>query len=193
MKQIIFITSYIILILVMFVLPFFTADGYSIISHTTSQLGAQQTKNSWIMNFTFALMGVTSIYAGWTHFHNYWLHKILLLSFGLSLVFTAIFSHAPITPNLAFSLREDELHSLFASTTGFSFTILAISTGFIKDTRNKRFLPIFIGILATALSMMMFTIESYMGIWQRLIFITSFAWLIFEFNDNVDRKQNTSS
>lgn len=186
MKLKIFISSYIILIMVMFCLAFFSTEGYSIISHTTSQLGAQKTPNSWIMNFAFALIGLSSIYAGWSHYDKYWFHKILLICFGVSLVLTAIFNHAPINPNLTFSVREDELHSLFASTTGFSFTILAISTGFIKKNKSDKFLPITVGIVATLLSLMMFTIESFMGIWQRLIFITSFGWMIYEFRNNID-------
>jgi hypothetical membrane protein len=181
----------------MFALPFFTAAGYSILKHTTSQLGAQNTPNAWMMNFTFALMGLTGIYAGWAHYHKYWLHKILLLSFGASLVFVAIYSHAPIDPLINYNVREDELHSVFASSTGFSFTILAISTGFIKKGKSRQFLPILIGLIATVLSMMMFSIENYRGIWQRLIFIISFAWMIYEFKNNLhDREaseKNTSS
>jgi hypothetical protein len=183
MKLKVFISAYLFLILVMFLLPFFTEQGYSIIRNTTSQLGAQHTQNAWLMNFTFALMGLSSIYAGWTHYHEYWMHKILLLSFGLSLVLTAIYSHAPINALVSYSIREDELHSLFASTTGFSFTLLAIATGFIKQGTKNKLLPIAIGIIATLLSMMMFTIENYMGIWQRMIFIVSFGWLIYEFKD----------
>lgn len=171
----------------MFVLPFFTAEGYYIISHTTSQLGAQNTKNAWIMNFVFVLMGLTTIYVGWKHYDGYWLHKILLLLFGMSLVFTAVYSHAPINSLISYNIREDELHSLFASTTGFSFTILAISTGFVKKDTRKKFLPILVGIIATILSMMMFMIESYMGIWQRLIFIISFGWMIYEFKNNLNK------
>jgi hypothetical membrane protein len=184
MKQKIFILAYLILILVMFILPFFTAKGYSIISNTTSQLGAQKTPNSWIMNGTFALMGLTSIYAGWSHYSQ-WFHKILLLIFGISLVFTAIYSHAPINSDLIFSTKEDELHSLFASITGFSFTVLAIATGLIKKETSELFLPIIIGILATVLSLMMFKIENYMGIWQRLLFIISFGWLVYEFKNEL--------
>jgi hypothetical membrane protein len=183
MKLKIFIAAYFILILVMFVLPFFTAEGYSIARHTTSQMGAQKTPNSWIMNLTFALMGLTSIYAGWSHYDGYWFQKVSLLAFGISLVFAAIYSHAPINPTLSFSVREDELHSFFASTTGFSFTVLAVSSGFIKDAKSEMWLPIVVGIIATLLSVMMFKIENYMGIWQRMIFIISFGWMIFEFKN----------
>lgn len=181
MRLKIFVTSYVILILVMFVLPFFSEENYSILRNTTSQLGAQKTTNAWIMNITFAMMGLASIYAGWQHYQVYWFHKIMLLLFGLSLVFAGIFSHAPLDKDLVFSIREDEIHSIFASLTGFGFTVLAISTAFIKRDKSQMILPIAIGLLATLLSLMMFSIEAYAGIWQRLIFICSFGWMIYEF------------
>lgn len=168
----------------MFILPFFTAEGYSIIRNTTSQLGAQKTPNSWIMNFTFAMIGLSSIYSGWGHYEGYWLQKTMLIIFGSSLVLCAIYSHAPINTKVPFNIREDEFHSLFASTTGLGFTILAISTAFIKETKSEMVLPISIGIIATLLSLMMFKIDTYAGIWQRLIFIISFGWMIYEFRNN---------
>jgi hypothetical membrane protein len=160
---------------------FFSAPGYSIAKHTTSQLAAQQTPNSWIMNLTFILMGLSSIHAGWNHYRKFWLHRVLLLIFGISLCFTAIYSHAPITTNLGFDIQEDSLHSIFASSAGFSFTMLAIATGLIKKQKSEMVLPIAIGIAATILSLMIFQIENLMGVWQRILFIMSFGWLIYEF------------
>jgi hypothetical membrane protein len=178
----IFVVSYILLIVTMFVLPFFSAEGYSIVKHTTSQLGAQKTPNSWVMNIMFALMGITSIWAGWENYEGFWFQRILLLIFGISLVFVAFYGHAPITEGVAYSVKSDQLHSLFASTTGFSFTVLAISTAFIKDSKPEMTLPILIGVLATILSLLMFKLENFMGIWQRLMFISTFGWMIYEFN-----------
>lgn len=184
MRLKLFAISYLILILVMFLLPFFTAEGYSIIRNTTSQLGAQKTPNAWIMNITFALIGLSSIYAGWGHYEGYWFQKIMLIIFGLSLALCAIYSHAPVNTAISFSIREDEYHSLFASTTGFGFTVLAVSTAFTKETKSEMILPISIGIIATLLSLLMFKIEMFAGIWQRMIFIFSFGWMIYEFRNN---------
>jgi hypothetical protein len=75
-----------------------------------------------------------------------------------------------------------DIHSLFASTTGFSFTVLAISTAFIKEGKSEMILPIMIGVLATILSLLIFKVENLTGIWQRLMFITTFGWMIYEFN-----------
>ncbi len=176
-----FFLSYLLLLAVMFILPFYTAAGYSIMNNTTSQLGAQLTPNAWVMNLTFVLIGLTSICAGWPHYEGYWIQKSMLLIFGISLVLVAFFSHAPIDTSLNYNVQEDKLHSLFASATGFSFTILAISTGFIKVHKTEMLLPIMIGIVATLLSLLMFKLENFAGIWQRLIFILSFGWMAYEF------------
>lgn len=188
MKTQIYIGSYIILNLVMFILPYFSMEGYSIANHTTSQLGAQKTPNAWIMNSVFVLMGLISIYAGWNHYEGFWLQKILLVIFGISLAMTAFFGHAPINPELSFNAQDDKIHSLFASATGMSFTILAISTGIIKTNKSEMILPIVVGILASVLSAMMFKIEGlsdFKGIWQRMIFIISFGWMIYEFSGSL--------
>lgn len=175
------IMAYFILIVVMFLLPFYSIQEYSIAKNTTSQLGSQNTPNSWIMNLTFVIMGLCSIYFGWLHYRGYLFHRIVVVCFGSSLISTAFFSHAPIDTSLQFSKWEDQMHSVFAFTTGFSFTLLAIATAFIKTGKIEKLIPITVGILATVLSSLMFSIEEFMGIWQRLLFIISFGWTIYEF------------
>lgn len=183
-----FLIAYSMMVAVMFVLPYYTTEGYRVISNTTSQLGAQQTPNSWMMNIVFVLMGSLSILAGWSHYQGYGLHRLLLIVFGISLICTAIFSHAPIDPNVSYSEKENQLHSWFATITGFAFTFLAIATGFIKKSKVRMILPFCIGMLATLLSWLMFTIDELMGLWQRLIFISSFGWMIFEFNQGTSNE-----
>jgi hypothetical protein len=78
-------------------------------------------------------------------------------------------------------VQEDKFHSIFASTTGFSFTVLAISTGMIKEIRSEMILPVIVGISATVLSLMIFKMEGLMGLWQRILFLVSFGWLFIEF------------
>lgn len=141
--------SYLLLLLVMFVLPFFSVDTYSIIKNTTSHLG------------------------------EFWVHKILLSIFGLGLVFTGVFNHAPIIEGIIYNSMEDNLHSVFASIVGFSFTLYAISSAFIEKEVKHKVMDIIAGLTATFLSMLMGYIPDYSGIWQRAIFIISFTWLIF--------------
>jgi hypothetical membrane protein len=172
-------SAYILMLLVIFILPFFSVDQYSILKNTTSHLGAQGAPNAWMMNVVFAVLGVASIVDGWTRLSNFWLHKAVLIIFGTSLFLTAIFQHAPIVPGVAFNVLEDDLHSKFATVTGFSFTFFAVAAAFIETTRLRKVVALGVGILATLLSLLIFNIPGLAGIWQRMIFISSFAWLMY--------------
>ncbi|MTI27974.1 DUF998 domain-containing protein, partial [Fulvivirga kasyanovii] len=114
-KILYFVLAYVLLIVVMFLLPPFSASDYSLVKNTTSQLGAQSTPNAWIMNVTFVALGLSVMAAGWKFLKNYWLQRIVLLVFGVSLVFVAIYSHAPIDITLDYSHREHQIHSVFSS------------------------------------------------------------------------------
>jgi len=48
-------------------------------------------------------------------FEEIFVHKILLSIFGLSLMLTGIFRHAPIIEGVIFNSIEDKLHSIFAT------------------------------------------------------------------------------
>ncbi len=172
---------FMILLPVMFILPYYSSDGYLIIQNTTSHLGAQNVPNAWIMNITFCLLGLACILEAWLHLKHYWVHKILLTIFGVGLISTAVFQHAPIIEGIPYNALEDKLHSVFATIVGFSFTLFAFSTAFIEKTKINRLLALFMGLIAMGLSVLMFGLPDYMGIWQRTMFIFSFAWLIFLF------------
>ncbi|NLW12236.1 MAG: DUF998 domain-containing protein [Clostridiaceae bacterium] len=103
----------------------------------------------------------------------------MLSVFGLGLMFTGIFHHAPIIAGITYNSIEDNLHSIFASIVGLSFTVYAISSAFIEKQVKHRVIDIIVGFTATILSMLMGYMPDYSGIWQRAIFIISFTWLIF--------------
>ena len=166
---------------VIFILPFYSVPGYSIIRNTTSQLGAQFSPNAWIMNFTFVSLGLSSIIAGWRFLDGCMFHRIFLLLFGISLVLTSFFNHAPLQPDIQYNLTEDEWHSYFAYSTGLSFTIFALATSFILENPIDRGLALGTGLIGTILSVLMSEGDQITGIWQRLIFIISFGWMIYAF------------
>lgn len=177
--------SYILMLFVIFILPFYSLKDYTILKNTTSHLGAQNTPNSWIMNVTFISLALTSIWVGWKFLGKYWFQKISLLIFGIALSMTAIFQHAPIDPALEFSIQEDKMHSFFANITGFSFSAFAVSLGFVTKRKKHRILAFTVTVLAPLLSALMFykPTEGLMGIWQRCIFIGMFGWMIYAFTN----------
>lgn len=173
--------SFLLLFVVMFVLPFFSEEGYSILKHTTSELGGQNTKNSFIMNISFILLGLSSIIEGGIYLKGFLMHRVLLILFGLSLIGAGVFSHMPIYDG-PYSQREDYYHSIASSLTGFTFTMFAISSAFIERTKKRRVMAVSVAILGIILSLLMIYLNEYAGLWQRLIFISSFTWIIYFLN-----------
>lgn len=170
---------YSLMVIVMFVLPYFSAESYSILKHTTSQLGAQNTPNSLVMNGTFALLAFVAAYGGRITFKKDIFLLFLILVFSFSMFLTAVFSHAPISSDVQFSQSEDSLHSLFSSLTGFSFIFFAISYAFSQKEKRKSIRAISVAVLASVLTVLIFQFPELAGIWQRAIFLTTFYWLFF--------------
>ena len=181
------VAAYVLMLLVIFILPFFSVPEYSILKNTTSELGAQFAPGAWIMNLTFITLGLSTIVAGWRFLKGFSFHRMILLIFGLSLILTAFFGHAPVNPETDYNLTEDVWHSYFACITGVSYTLFAIASAFILDSRTDRTLAASAGIIAVLLSILMFESEQLRGIWQRFIFIICFGWMIYCF-----RKSKTS-
>lgn len=172
--------AYVTLLIVIFLLPYYSAEGYSVIKNTTSQLGAQNSPKAWIMNTVFFLMGTVCILEGCLRLRNFWFQKAVLGIFGLALIMAAFFQHAPITDG-PFNHLEDQLHSIAATLVGFSFTALAFSAVFVVRFVLSRILAFSAGCISVVLSILMFSLPDYTGILQRLMFILAFAWLIYFF------------
>ena len=73
-------------------------------------------------------VGIAGVLESWLHLGRFWFTQILLSIFGLSLALTGTFHHAPMIEGAVFNSLEDKLHSIFASSVGFSFIIFAISS-----------------------------------------------------------------
>ncbi len=179
---------YVLMILVMFLLPFFSVESYSIIANTTSHLGAQQAPHAWVMNVVFVLLGVATIIRVSSLFNNYKFTTTMLIVFGLGLIMTALFRHRPIIEGVEFDLLQDQLHSLFASVVGFSFVMSCVTLLFENTTKQVKVMAIVLGVFASLLSWMMFMFPSIMGILQRIMFLVSFYW-IMRLSDHLDKDQ----
>ena len=177
----ILVAGYALLIIVMFILPFYSAPEYSIIRNTLSQLGAQNTRNAWVMNVTFVSLGVGSIIAGWRYLEGFAFQRLFLILLGISLTLAAFFNHAPVNTLIQYNIPEDGWHSYFIFTTGLTFVILTVSTTFILENQTDRLLATAAGVSVIFLSIMMSDVPHTQGVWQRLFFIISFGWMIYCF------------
>jgi hypothetical membrane protein len=173
--------AYALFLVIMLILPIYSTPEYSIISNTLSQLGAQNTPNAWIMNFSFVSLGIGSIIAGWRYFEGFAFQRVFLVILGISLSLAAFFNHAPVNTLLEYKISEDGWHSYFLFTAGLTFIILTVSSAFIIEKQTDRMLAIATGISAIFLSLLMSEAAPMAGIWQRLFFIISFGWMIYCF------------
>lgn len=170
------ILVYIFFILVTTGLPFYSFEGYSILSNTTSHLGAQGSPHAWLMNLVFWCLGVMAILI--TYVSRIRFHQIVGALFGISLILTGVFPHAPLVDSVLADQLQDQLHSIFASTTGFSFTFLAIGHGFMSKGRQRSG-GITMAFIATLISLGMMMFPPLMGLLQRVMFVCTFGWLFF--------------
>lgn len=150
--------------------------GYSILSNTTSHLGAQGSPYSWIMNIIFISLGLMAIRVTYSTRIRY--HQVMGAIFGLSLVAAGFFQHAPLVDSVPVNQLQDRIHSLFATSTGFSFTLLAAGHGFIS-TGPQRTAGIVMAMVAVIISIAMGIFPAISGLLQRIMFVSAFGWLFF--------------
>ncbi|TVP84593.1 MAG: DUF998 domain-containing protein [Acholeplasmataceae bacterium] len=172
---------YALLLLVMFIMPLFSVPSYSVIQHTTSQLGAQGAPHAWVMNVTFILLGLAVIMETALHLKKQPLASILLFVFGTLLIAIAFFRHAPID-NIAYRAWEDQVHGVLATAIGFVFTFFMVTLAFILPDKEAKVVALMVAILTTILSMMMLILPDVVGMLQRIIFIYAFGYLIVFFS-----------
>ena len=175
-KKIIALFCYSLFLVVAFGLPFFSFQGYSIFSNTTSHLAAQGAPFAWVMDLVFIVLGLMAIVIAYDTKVRY--HQVIGGIFGLSLALTAFFPHAPLVTAVPVNLFQDQMHSVFASITGFSFTMLAIGHSIISRGW-QRFWGLIIADVAILISLGMMSLPAYMGLLQRMMFISAFGWLFF--------------
>jgi len=181
-RKIILLTgAYILMLLAMFILPLLMVPDHSMIRNTLSDLGAQYSAGAWIMNSIFVALAFSSVLSGWECFEGFVFHRIILILFGVSLILSAFYNHAPVNPEIHYNIREDGWHLYFACTTWITFILLAFSTSLMLEKQTDRLLALITGISAVLLSLLASEADRTAGIWQRLLFIISFGWMIYTY------------
>jgi len=178
---ILLIAASIILFPAMFILPFINEPAHSLIRNTLSQLGAQSSRCSWIMNSIILLLSFSSLISGWECFKGFSFHRFILVLFAVSLALSAIFNNAPETPDTNHNISEAGWQLYFSSTAWLTFIILAFSTATVLENQKFRHLAIFTGLLAILLMLLVTEAPETGGNWERLLFIISVGWMISTF------------
>ena len=169
---------YILLLLAAFVLPYFSAEGYNVVRHSLSELGAQSAPNGWMMNAVFILLSAVTAWLGTIVLRRFWLPFYLLCFFVISLGLTAIYHHAPITETLYLE-REHVMHSIFSTITGVVFSVYCVAMLLTLQHRLDKALAFFMLCLAVGLSLLIVIFPDFTGVFQRVLFFTAFGWIFY--------------
>jgi hypothetical protein len=159
--------------------PWLMPAGYSWLTHTTSESAAQALEGAWLARLGFILFGLAVIWL--TSFKApvwartaVWFH----LAFGVCMVGTATFSHAPWLAGVPFDPVEDFLHSLTATVMGFAFAF-GVVVRFLQREKTDRIGQLLDGTAvaaATFLPLLMATQPEIIGLLQRAMFFIAYVW-----------------
>lgn len=157
--------------------PLYTTPGYSVIAHTSSDLGAQNTPYNWLMNIGFVALALG---VGLDARRVWWqapFISVMFMLFAAAMALTGVFSLRPIDPALPFDDRSHMLHSVCATIVGVCFCVGAIGYGFYTRSARARLVSFAASISATLLSLGIFMMPDLEGLLQRLMFLITFSWL----------------
>jgi hypothetical membrane protein len=154
--------------------PWYTADGYNVVSNLVSELAAQRTKNNFVMVAGFLSLGLALIADGLRRFQA---PAIPFMAFGLFMALAGLFGHKPMTPSLPYSELTHTAHSILASLAGISITVALVWHAARAEPRWRRVVALTLAILCMALPLAMLGLPEFQGLIQRLMYLLVFLWL----------------
>ena len=162
--------------------PFYTVDNYSHIRNLISELGAQQTKNNFIMIIGFLILGLGILMDSYKKI-SYPIIPFAL--FGIFMIMAGIFPHKPADTSLSYNHTFHSLHSLSATLAGISISIGSFWQGILSLSRTQKAICFYLAIACFVFPMLMLTMNEYQGILQRFMYLQIVAWLWIMFPRNI--------
>jgi hypothetical protein len=163
-------------IFVIIIAHLFSPDDYNWTKHTISHLGCQGYNGKCIMQFGFIAFGF--IMAAGIFLNGISWKTAPVLIYALCVGLTGIFCAEPFFTYHEYSGTEAEIHSFFAQTAGMSFCLGILVQLLYARSQNQKWLHLFFFILIIGLSASFGIFVFYQGAIQRLLYLSSFIWLV---------------
>lgn len=170
-----------VILLAMLAGPAFSPAEFSWITHSTSEQAGQHMKGAWIMRVGFLGFALgTGIAAFLDRKRRPWV-RLALGAFALGMLGAALWSNAPIPPELPADMVEDWLHSLASGVVGTSFAAACAARLFAPGGARGDPLSWAGVVLSVALPLAMLLWPEWRGLLQRIMFGVSFIYILREF------------
>lgn len=154
----------------------FSTENYDWTKNTISDLGAQGYDRKLIMQIGFLAFGLTLAIGIFLNGLSWRTSPILV--YGLCVALTGIFCTKPFVDLDTYSTTQSTLHSTFAQIAGVTFSIGVLTQLFFTNDNNYKLIHVTFFVLVIGLSATFGLLKNYQGIAQRLLYLTSFIWLI---------------
>lgn len=177
-------------LVIIFIAHFFAPPGYVWTNNTISELASQGHSHKWIMQaglMSYGLLVMLAVGLASIKERKMLFYLLPVGLYGLGIFLSGIFCAAPIDPRIAFSVEESNLHSRFATLAGFSLSAGILWRIFLASNGRERMVHTFFLFAIVVFAVLFGLAESEMlligkGIVQRLMYLSGFAWLIFQEN-----------
>lgn len=173
----------VIILTAMVIGPLFSPSEFSLLRHTTSEQAGQHMRGAWIMRSGFAAYGLATFAAAFRDRATRPMVRGALALFGSGLVGTAIWSNAPIVPELPADMQEDYLHSVASGVVGLAFAAACIARLLVRGGSRYDFLAWSGLVISIAVPLAMATVPDVRGVMQRAMFAFSFVFVAREFGE----------
>jgi len=162
--------------------PSYTVEGYSSISNLISELGAQHTKNNYIMISGFIILGAGIIIASLKKL-SYPIVPFMI--FGLFMIAAGVFPHKPIDPTLKYNDTFHSLHGASATLAGIAITIGFVWQGVLSKHTVSKLICFYLAIVCFAFPMLMLKMPDYQGLIQRLMYLQVLGWIMVKHPEKI--------
>lgn len=165
---------------------FFTSSPYDWKNNTISELASQNFQYRWLMKTGFILFGgilIVGIISKLINGHGKLLTEIPILIYGLAILISGLYSTKPFVDGIDYSALESKIHSYSAQIAGLAFSIGLLIYGLTETNTNLKIIHFVTFAFVVGFSALFGLMKSDVGIIQRIMYLGSFIWLIFFYND----------
>jgi hypothetical membrane protein len=187
MKSKLFSIAVFYFVFVILIAHVFAPPEYAWTQNTISDLASQGHANKWIMQAGFVGFGViltaSAVYSWKRNPRLSFLFAVAI--YGLCIAITGIFCAAPMDLTIAYSTRDADAHSLFATIAGISVTLGILWQSILAPNNRERGMRVLFLLLVIGFSALFGMAENGgvdigKGIFQRLLYLSGLAWLVYE-------------
>lgn len=177
--------SIIYFVAVIFIAHFFVPSEYYWTRNTVSDLSAQGLKYQWIMQAGFIGFGLllnVGFIQKFIAAQKVSYPDLFIMLYGFAILLSGFFSTEPFIAGVKYSAQESNLHSMFATIAGISFSIGIFYRMVIATSPAERWEHAIFFMLVIGSSLLFGLSENNIlpigkGIIQRTLYLVSFIWL----------------